>query len=33
MAEADVIRVACRKHDWTNALFEGQVPDGSLTNW
>jgi 4,5-dihydroxyphthalate decarboxylase len=21
------VRVACRKHDWTNALFEGRVPD------
>ena len=21
------VRVACRKHDWTNALFEGKVPD------
>jgi len=28
MAEANVIRVACRKHDWTNALFEGRVPVG-----
>src|SRR5437867_1650967 len=26
-AEATIVRVACRKHDWTNALFEGQVPD------
>src|SRR4051794_38826754 len=28
MTEANVIRVACRKHDWTNALFEGRVPVG-----
>jgi 4,5-dihydroxyphthalate decarboxylase len=27
-AAATQIRVACRKHDWTNALFEGKVPDG-----
>ena len=28
MADDHVIRVACRKHDWTNALFEGtKTPD------
>src|SRR2546428_1352536 len=27
---ATQVRVACRMHDWTRALFEGEVPDKSF---
>ncbi|HZT06373.1 MAG TPA: ABC transporter substrate-binding protein [Chloroflexota bacterium] len=27
MVAAPNVRVSCRKHDWTNALFEGKVPN------
>ena len=30
MSASKEIRVACRMHDWTRALFEGHVPDKSF---
>ncbi|MEE9145535.1 MAG: ABC transporter substrate-binding protein [Candidatus Binatia bacterium] len=30
MASNDTIRVACRRHDWTDALFDGLVKDPSF---